>query len=89
MTTTPKDTALAQLDEAMSNVRVNKEREQQTRSDAEEAVLAALDAGATFREIATTSRRSVSWVQSILYRRAPERIKRRESSRGRETAISA
>jgi cyanate lyase len=75
-----KDAALKKVNSSIRKLDAESARVSFMRADAEDAVISAIDSGATFREIATTAGRSVSWVQSVLYRRAPERVNRRESS---------
>jgi hypothetical protein len=47
------------------------------RKSADEAVVLAIKEGATWREIATATGRSVSWVQAVVARTAPEIIKKK------------
>jgi transposase len=47
------------------------------RKTADEAVVLAIKEGATWREIATATGRSVSWVQAVVARTAPELIKKK------------
>ena len=53
------------------------ERNRDRRAQADRAVVEAVKEGATWREIATATGRSVSWVQAVVARTEPELIKKR------------
>jgi hypothetical protein len=65
MTTTTSLTAmkkaLDRYDAALREARISRDR-------ADDAILKALESGATFRDVATRAGRSVSWVQSVVRR---------------------
>lgn len=53
------------------------DRGKEKRANADRAVVDAVKEGATWREIAAATGRSVSWVQAVVARTEPELIKKR------------